>query len=515
MKSIIFIITLLFFYYPSEAQNVINSDFYINSGTTVSCIATNTYIGPDANLVVNGTLSMWTNELWISPELSCIISGTGDLNIMNPNEFGLSETTTLLDGNNKSNYLSIAKLSIQNPNGITLSDISAPISTWNTTYNNSTLNLNKILSLDVDGGNIYLGTSAIGDLKFSSSGTIQGYSSTRKIVTNNKILSHIVKDQSSSGTFTYPIGIANGDYNPAIINGEGTYNVSLIDYTQDIGLPVINVPDEGINRTWHIFGNESASSIQLTHNSTYNGSRYVENKSFIVQYANGMTGYWTYPGLVDYVSSGVNISTHWGVLMASTSTMNSSFYSKSSDATSPLPVRLLNFSGTLNTNNISLNWSTASEINNKGFYVERSSNGTDFHYLSFINTKAVNGNSDKFINYEYTDNYILGNTLYYRLKQVDFDGNIDYSNIISLLNPNHPSSVRVFPNPASSTINVYNTHPGYKIQIIDMAGKILKIENSNEYSQKIDVSKLASGIYYLRILDESGKSYSTNKFIKK
>ena len=87
-----------------------------------------------------------------------------------------------------------------------------------------------------------------------------------------------------------------------------------------------------------------------------------------------------------------------------------------------LPVSIFNFGGTIKRLQAYLNWSTASESNNKGFYVERSKDGQNFTSVGFV--KGV-GNSNKINNYSYTDATLKDinvTTTYYRLKQVDVDG---------------------------------------------------------------------------------------------
>jgi len=98
----------------------------------------------------------------------------------------------------------------------------------------------------------------------------------------------------------------------------------------------------------------------------------------------------------------------------------------------PLPVQLVNFDGTNQGKYNNLNWKTFSEINNSHFEIERSVDAVDWFYAG---TVLGNGNSLIEKNYEYNDYEFTKDVInYYRLKQVDYDGKYDYSNIISLSN---------------------------------------------------------------------------------
>ncbi len=94
----------------------------------------------------------------------------------------------------------------------------------------------------------------------------------------------------------------------------------------------------------------------------------------------------------------------------------------------PLPVSLTKFNASAVGNTIQLEWQTSFEENDVGFYIERSSNGRDWQPLSFV---AGFGNSAVVENYGYQDLNPLQGINYYRLKQLDLDGNIKYSAIAS------------------------------------------------------------------------------------
>ena len=116
------------------------------------------------------------------------------------------------------------------------------------------------------------------------------------------------------------------------------------------------------------------------------------------------------------------------------------------NAINPLPVELLDFSVNPQEGWVEINWSTASETNNDFFSVERSSDGLNFEQL--LDVKGA-GDSDKITNYQASDERPLFGLSYYRLKQTDFDGQFEYSPVVSVFMAGTDDlSVTLSPNPS-------------------------------------------------------------------
>lgn len=188
-----------------------------------------------------------------------------------------------------------------------------------------------------------------------------------------------------------------------------------------------------------------------------------------------------------------------------------------------LPVTLINFSGEIKGKQNILHWATATEESNMGFEIQRSIDGIDFSKIGFVNTKAADGNSNAKINYNFTDAAYTSNTNYYRLKQIDKDGKFNYSNIIVLRDENAPSlsKIIIYPNPAKNMLNVKIASNGTNqiaLLVTDLKGKLLlnKITNvgNGESIIQVDVSHLAAGTYFLKLLSENGKENQIRKFVK-
>ena len=170
-----------------------------------------------------------------------------------------------------------------------------------------------------------------------------------------------------------------------------------------------------------------------------------------------------------------------------------------------LPVSLLNFGGTVKDQKALLNWSTAAESNNKGFYVERSKDGRNFTSIGFVNGA---GNTSKITNYNYTDISLKDlhvTTTYYRLKQVDADGKYVYSKVL-LLNISNALKWRLYPNPVKDVATVeLNVETSSKVivQVISRDGKVVLtsdkgIISSGTQQVFINTQSLVAGSYIVR-----------------
>lgn len=180
------------------------------------------------------------------------------------------------------------------------------------------------------------------------------------------------------------------------------------------------------------------------------------------------------------------------------------------DENNPLPVKLVNFAAKSQKGNVIVTWKTSEEINNKGFEVERSINGRNFQKVGFVKGAA---NSSILNSYSLLDDNAFektnAKTLYYRLKQVDFDGSSTYSNI-AVVNKDASSkleTVLVHPNPFTDQVNISVTAAEatqMNVTIINLSGKevgTLKIdvqEGTNTINLN-DFEKLNAGVYFLKV----------------
>ncbi len=170
-----------------------------------------------------------------------------------------------------------------------------------------------------------------------------------------------------------------------------------------------------------------------------------------------------------------------------------------------LPLTWISFNAKAVNNNVQLEWVTAKEINTDHFDVERSSDGVHFSKIGSVNSKIQSAQGD----YTFTDANPVNGTSYYRLKQVDKDGNYFYSITISV-RMNTRLSVKIIGNPVSQTLHLeINGANGESLPawITDASGKKYKTFTATDGSKQIDMGDLASGIYFL-MYQSGGNIYS-------
>lgn len=185
-----------------------------------------------------------------------------------------------------------------------------------------------------------------------------------------------------------------------------------------------------------------------------------------------------------------------------------------SDDTITLPVELTFFIAEVDQQKVNVLWQTSVEINNDYFEVLRSTNGNDFFKIGEV---EGHGNSNKLIDYKFTDSKPENGINYYRLRQVDFDGESELSGIVQVLVELAPFDLTVYPNSVSDVLNLrFNANAAdVHIRLIDPRGSIIDDISGNSVNEDgtitINVSNLNSGIYYLHVY-AGGKTF-VNKII--
>lgn len=182
-----------------------------------------------------------------------------------------------------------------------------------------------------------------------------------------------------------------------------------------------------------------------------------------------------------------------------------------------IPVQVDVFSSTVNGNNVVIKWSTVSEINNKGFEVERSRKGTpeQWEFLAFI---EGNGTSNNYHQYIYTDKNLPAGSFLYRYKQINFDGSYSFSAILEVdidapkdfslsqnyPNPFNPVTTIKFTIPTSPQTSILSKGEVVTLRVYDMLGReVVTLMNEEKqpgtYEVQFDATGLSTGIYFYRL----------------
>lgn len=174
--------------------------------------------------------------------------------------------------------------------------------------------------------------------------------------------------------------------------------------------------------------------------------------------------------------------------------------------TTGLPVELVQFNVEARTYTVELNWQTASEENNKGFEIQRSHDGIDFEVIGFV---EGNGTIFEYSNYSFIDRNPINGTNYYRLRQIDFNGDFDYSQIeaVEFTKVNPSTSLTGFlisPNPAKDFIKLnisFEIPVEFSVKITDVTGRIMEtryFKNTAGKEMIFDLNNFSTGTYFMQ-----------------
>jgi serine protease AprX len=187
----------------------------------------------------------------------------------------------------------------------------------------------------------------------------------------------------------------------------------------------------------------------------------------------------------------------------------------------PVPVELVSFTAMHNGSEVVLQWSTATEDNNLGFDIEKSSAGFVWEKIGFVNG---NGTTTERNNYTFTDAAPLKTTVFYRLKQIDYDGKSTYSSVVSV-DPVLIGSFELaqnYPNPFNPITKIRFTIPeevsgvNVLLKVYDVLGNEVMVlvneaRQSGEYETELNASSLSGGVYFYTL--SAGSFSSVKKFV--
>lgn len=172
-----------------------------------------------------------------------------------------------------------------------------------------------------------------------------------------------------------------------------------------------------------------------------------------------------------------------------------------------LPVTLLNLSASPDGNKIRVSWTTTTELNNRGFDVERSVDGTTWTSVGFV---AGVGNTTIPTTYHFTDHNLESRRYFYRLKQVDFDDRYKYSTVVSAVVGGRAeySLGQNYPNPFTNQTTIQFVLPQREdvlLSVHDAGGKLVKmlvrgVKDAGTHAVNFNQGSLARGIYYYKIV---------------
>lgn len=262
------------------------------------------------------------------------------------------------------------------------------------------------------------------------------------------------------------------------------------------------------NLGFHNQGSLLTSSFATISNTTSGGTRTVT----VTRAINGLNGsYYTFPT----TAATINFIYSRGNGAATLSYHGFSNKGVSSIST-VLPVNLIDFETSVKEKTVTLDWSTAQEVNNKQFDVLRSTDSRNWEVIGSIEGA---GNSQITNEYSFEDAKPNPGINYYRLKQIDFNGEFEYSEIrgVEIAPENQNDAIRVFPTVTTSELTIKTELPfegKARVQIFSAGLQTVKdVFWESETSQfALDVKDLAKGYYFVIIKHKNWQS--THRFVK-
>lgn len=163
-------------------------------------------------------------------------------------------------------------------------------------------------------------------------------------------------------------------------------------------------------------------------------------------------------------------------------------------------------------NNILLSWGTLTEIDNQGFEIQRSIDGRKFTQIGYV---AGNGTTAKSKNYAFLDRSPANGINYYRLKQLDYNGQFEYSKVIAIDHSSSRESIFVLNDLNYQLVSIKTSSPIERYSIFNISGQNIKSEvlSLDQNSYEFDSHFLLSGIYILSVELKNGANKATKLVI--
>lgn len=503
---------------PSAATLNLNGNLVV-SGTVIF----NTNVKSNLTITHTGNTTQTITASSTIPCLNFISNKTGGSLTL-----ATSPATSLDIGNNFTINYSAGATFNDNGNTVTVGgtfslgndgDLNFPGGTYQNVSLDFTEGNNAILQgdatingfLDMNGsGNIANINLVLGDndLTINSEGVITGFSAINYIVTNSG--GELFLNAPGGQQTFFPIG-TSGTYNRLRIDNNGSDAVISARvfsgvFTSGTSGGLVAQIAELVNRTWSI--NSASSPVDVNAQFQWtSGSHGVDfnpaNGVKIFQFSGGQWNEITTPATPTGLPSGPFTIESGTITSFSEFTLG--------DDGASLPVTWLSFTGQeVHPGIASLEWKTASELNNQGFEVQKSLDGKNFEVLGFVEGA---GTTNEIQTYGFSDEHLRQNT-YYRLKQIDFDGQFDYSRIIFVESSQHVAHpFTLYPNPVDNSTPVrlvYQLAEADKkqplqLQLHDMRGSLLLTVNGNidELNEVLNarISGMSQGVYLLTLTD--------------
>jgi hypothetical protein len=162
-----------------------------------------------------------------------------------------------------------------------------------------------------------------------------------------------------------------------------------------------------------------------------------------------------------------------------------------------IPIEMVDFTAQATPKGVKLAWITATELNNKGFEIETSFDGSNWYSVGWVNGQ---GTISKKVNYSFLHQTSLNSSYYYRLKQIDFDGQVNYSKTISVVLEKSNVHIKIYPSVIQQDLVVESPSELKEIQITNSVGQVVFSKKIKSLRESINLSSLPSGVYFVTVV---------------
>ncbi|MEM9325948.1 MAG: T9SS type A sorting domain-containing protein [Bacteroidota bacterium] len=516
--------TNTFNYNGSGNQTVLDPDDNTYYNLTVSNSGTKTAAGP----FDIGTSTTNLGSVTVADDASYVLAGTmniyGDVSITDNAQFSAGTSFLNMRGGAGRSWTSTSsvgfsagtgRVALFGPSHYTLTDASGAVFYDFRIRNGSSFTISSGSSMTINGltefdnGIIYGSSTAL--VTFGASSTINGGVGGD----SDSYVDGPVRKIGNTA-FVFPLGDGSV-WAPAELlatNGAATDEYTA-QYFASPAPNSSNLPGSGIahvsdNEYWEIShsGTATSTDIALHWKDGINHSDISDlGSDLLITHYNSVSSEWETVG--NSAQGGSTTTT--GSIQALGVTSFSPFTLGSATGTntlgvSVLPVEFLDFHASKLGDEVSLRWSTAAEVDNDFFTVERSADGMDFEALGNV---AGAGNSSTIQYYEFVDDYPLFGTNYYRIKQTDFDGSFEHSKAIVMQSIGNVGALQLSPNPTTDgrvvlTIRGLAQSEDFALSLLDVSGNVALINQvtiapNTPFVLDLRTADLPRGVYLLNL----------------
>jgi hypothetical protein len=345
----------------------------------------------------------------------------------------------------------------------------------------------------------------------STSGPNSGSSAVNTALTGSSASwSGVSNALASDNSYTSASLSTNGDFTDHLIIADFGFNISASDIILGIEVEIERFGDKVKDNQIRIVKGGTVGSTDKS--ATVNWPNTDPNTYRLYGASNDLWGETWLPADINAANFGVAISARRVGGGGGVATPRIDHVRITIHFETPLPVKLTQFEAHAESRLVKLHWETAWEEGNSHFEVQRSSSDLQFTTIGFV---AGKNNSDELVRYDFTDSKPLSGYNYYRLKQHDFNGAFDFSEVIKA-KAVIKSVKHIYPTvvDTETKVSLDNFVAGaYSLYITDTRGKFIKVLNLHEAEVKLPRSIFPEpGIFIYRLLYK-GEPYDSGKLI--